>query len=306
VFLGDIITQILESIAEGSYKDITKPKEHLSLGIEQLPSVLRDNTDRNRTSPFAFTGNKFEFRAVGASQSLGFPNAFLNAAVTESLQEVAQELRKHLEQGLELHAAILETIKEFYQEARPIVFNGNNYSPEWVEEAKKRGLPNIENTFDALQALRDPSNMELLESLGILKKHELLARYNVEIERLKRVIEIEANTLRYMVSKEIIPAALRFLSEIRPTQQGGLEAIVSTVSTLEGLVGKAVSQVGELDRLLAKMHDLGDETEEARLASFKIRPFLETMRETIDALELLVPSDYWPFPSYIDLLHSLR
>ncbi|MDH5644958.1 MAG: glutamine synthetase III, partial [Candidatus Heimdallarchaeota archaeon] len=213
IFLGDTITSILDRISKGEFTEETSEEQYIKFGLNQLPDLVKDNTDRNRTSPFAFTGNKFEFRAVGSSQSVGFPNTFLNAIISESMDEVNKYLTKTLNSKEPIEAK-LATIKYFYNKSKPIVFNGNNYGEDWVIEANSRGLVNKKNSYEALLALNDDKNLKFLDKIGILTQREMSARFSIDIHHLRRIIEIEANTLVYMVKSGVVPTLLRYIKEI--------------------------------------------------------------------------------------------
>ncbi|MHA1401262.1 MAG: glutamine synthetase III family protein [Candidatus Heimdallarchaeaceae archaeon] len=310
VFLGDYITQALENIASSNYADLaTSDNISLDLGLEQLPLVVKDNTDRNRTSPFAFTGNKFEFRAVGSSQSLGYPNAYLNTVVTESIETIAKSLEEKLKQGADKNQAILDVIQHYYSIAKPIVFNGNNYDEEWVEEAKKRVLYIASNSFEALQTLTEEETIQLLEKYNILSHRELMARYSIDMRHLRRIIEIEASTLLYMIESSVIPATLRYLKQIELSNdsillQDNSITFQEVIKKIKKLLVSLYLHSKELKRILDEMIHLSDDTKAAGEGTYKIRPLMEKIRTASDALESMIPKDLWPFPSYIDLLHS--
>lgn len=301
VFLGKTITSILDNIASGKFEKSVTEDEFVNLGLSQLPMVKKHNSDRNRTSPFAFTGNKFEFRAVGSSQSLGFPNTFLNTIMVESIDEVTKILKDNM--NGERNAAILETIKTVYSEVKDIIFNGNNYSEEWVEEAERRGLPNIKTTYDALQILTKKSIQEMMKKYDVLTEKELMARYSIDMDHLSSLIEIEANTLVYMIENGVYPAVLRYFKEAGMLNPTDIEVINSIRDELVVLLEGLRSTTNDLKELISKLADM-DDVKAAKFCTYEIRPKMIEVRNFSDKLEAYIPEDIWPYPTYIDLLHS--
>lgn len=302
VFLGSTITKILENIAKGDIDESITEKEFVSLGLDQLPQVRLDNTDRNRTSPFAFTGNKFEFRAVGSSQSLGFPNAFMNTIMAEAMDETAEILTKHLNGDLKV--AILDTIKEIYPSVKDVVFNGNNYGEEWVKEAESRGLPNIKTSFDALQTLTKKENQQLFEKYSVLSARELMARYTIDMDHLSSLLEIEANTLIYMIDNGIIPAVLRYFKDTGLFNEKLNIPVVTTLKDeLVELFTSMKEATDDLKKLLKDFHKM-DDIAAAKFGTYDLRSKMAEIRSYSDALEGHIPEDIWPYPTYIDILHS--
>jgi glutamine synthetase len=304
VFLGKTITEILERISTGDHKGKITENKFISLGLDQLPLVLRDNTDRNRTSPFAFTGNKFEFRAVGSSQSLGFPNAFINTIVAESMDEVAIILDRNL--NGDLPNAILDTIKDVYNDVRDIVFNGNNYGEDWITEAEIRKLPNLATSYDALQVITKETHISLFEKYNVLTKKELGARYSIDMDHLSSLQEIEANTLIYMIDNGIIPAVLRYFSQSGLFDERlRIDTIVSIRDGLTSLFNKMKIATDELREMLVEFQGMNNK-DAAKFGSYDMRNKMEEVREYSDALEGHIPEDVWPYPTYIDILHSVH
>ena len=232
----------------------------LRLGVAKLPEIQRDMTDRNRTSPFAFTGMKFEFRAVGASQSPALPITLLNATVAEALGELTARLREELEKTSSIPAAALVVVREAFRDTAAIRFEGNNYSEEWVEEAARRGLPNLRRTPEALAQLLSESSRTLFSTLGILSTEELESRYHVRIERYVKDLLIEINTMKEMVDTIILPATLQY----------------------HGVLSAGAAQ--------------------ARLLAGEGAAAMAAVRESCDALELMVGDEYWPLPKYREIL----
>lgn len=304
VFLGSTITDILDKISSGDHKGSMTEKKFVSLGLDHLPFVQIDNTDRNRTSPFAFTGNKFEFRAVGSSQSLGFPNAFINTIIAEAMDEVTVILKNNMNGDLPI--AILDTIKEVYNEVRDIVFNGNNYTDAWVVEAKKRKLPNISTAYDALQVLTKKTHITLFEKYKVLTEKELEARYSIDMDHLSSLLEIEANTLIYMIDNGIIPAVLRYFKECGLFDENmKIEIIVSLRDELADLLSRMKIATDDLRTMLSKFQGMNNK-EAAKFGSYEMRNKMEEVRRYCDALEGHIPEDIWPYPTYIDILHSVH
>ncbi len=302
VFLGSTITDILDNIAKGDHGDAKTDDVFVSLGLDQLPHVKLDNSDRNRTSPFAFTGNKFEFRAVGSSQSLGFPNAFINTIMSEAMDEVSEILSKHLNGDKNL--AILDTIKEIYPQIKPIVFNGNNYSEDWVNEAVKRGLPNISTAYDALQVLIKDENKQLFEKYNVLTSKELTARYTIDMDHLSSLLEIEANTLIYMINNGIIPSVLRYFNDSGLFNERMSIAVVDKLrDELIELFSNLKNSTDDLKDLLTQFQKM-DDVHAAKFGTYELRSKMEEIRAYSDALEGHIPEDIWPYPTYIDILHS--
>jgi glutamine synthetase len=321
VFLGDALTAIFEAVLAGKPAEVT-PKTLMDLGMA-LPEIARDNTDRNRTSPFAFTGNKFEFRAVGSSQPIQMPNTFLNVAVAEALDDLAGRLEKRLGESKAADArvtALLAVAREAYREAKAVVFNGDNYSAAWVKEAEGRGLPHFRDTPAALQVYRDPDARRLLAERGILQPHEMDARYAVKIEQFCRQVEIECAALARMVDTGVLPAAFAHQ-----------EALARSVSEARRAGVVVAPQKKALDRYAADLKDClarraalsaavasldapargraghgpaghGDPTKRARLLVDKVRPAASALRAACDRLESTTAAGLWPFPTYHQML----
>src|SRR3954470_23570653 len=213
VFMGGMLTKVIDAIAEGKAVGSAE-QQMIKMGVARLPEIEKDNTDRNRTSPFAFTGNKFEFRAVGSSQSIAFPIVLLNAAVAEAIGEITTALRAELKKTKKVDDAVLKVVRPIFKETAPIRFEGNNYSEEWVKEAAKRGLPNLRRAPEALAQLATKQSRKLLTSLNILNDDELDSRYHVRLERYIKDMLIELHTLREMVDTMVLPAAFDYLGQL--------------------------------------------------------------------------------------------
>jgi glutamine synthetase len=255
--------------------------------------------DRNRTSPFAFTGNKFEFRAVGSSQSLSFPNTVLNTIVAQAIDELAGELEKALGGGQPLEAALPPILQRVYAENKQIIFGGDNYAPEWHEEAEQRGLLNLEATPDALPYLINEAATDLFSHYNVLSKRELESRYEVFLEQYNTKINIEAETAASMARTMVLPAAARHVAMLKAADMdiSGLESEAEHVT--KQLV-KAIKALEKVNR--AENHPEEDPLEHARYTHDKLVPAMEAVREAADSLERVVADDLWPLPKYSEIL----
>jgi glutamine synthetase len=308
VYLGDMLSDILDQLERGETRS-TKKGGRLNLGARALPQIPRHSGDRNRTSPFAFTGNKFEFRAVGSSASISWPNTVLNTIVAESLDFMATELEKRVGQGnhpTKVEAAAKALLKEVVKKHRRIVFDGDNYSAEWHAEAERRGLPHLRSTPDAIPVLGSKLAQTLFAKYGVLNKRELQARVDVNLEKYNRTLGIEARTLVSMLQREVLPAALRYQTELA-TVVGASEAVnVSCADTKQQLL-RVADLVGRLRKAseavaAAEAHTDADGVRQARHIRDKLVPAMAKARESADMLEQLVPSDIWPLPRYAEML----
>ncbi len=311
VFLGERLTEILNDIKAG--KEIKKTEEFIiDLGISKLPSILRDNTDRNRTSPFAFTGNKFEFRAVGSAASISLPNTVLSAAVADSLDVISDEIDAELKKGTEFNAAVLNVLKKHIIETEPIRFEGNNYSKEWEEEAARRGLPNVKRTAYALDAFIAPKNVDMLLRQNVFSKEELEARYHIRLEQYVKTLDIEVDTLCDIIQTSVLPAALKYqsylISSIKDFQSikqiNGLSAVPmeETLQKVNQAISDLAQRCHELSTALKKGLEIDDVRDQARYFADHIVDLLEKTREPADRLETIIPDDIWPFPKYSEML----
>ncbi|MCA9663138.1 MAG: hypothetical protein KC486_32690, partial [Myxococcales bacterium] len=314
VFLGEELSAILNAIEQNEV-NVTEDRQSISLGLSQLPPVARDNTDRNRTSPFAFTGNKFEFRAVPSSMPVAMPNAVLNTAVAEAIDEFAAKLGARLESGAHLEAAVWALLREEVLATKAIRFEGDGYSVEWVKEAEARGLPNLRTTPEALEAWREPSNRALFVRYGVLSEAELEARYRVRLEEYVNKIEIEGKTLLRMTRTEILPACLRYQGEFaesfdnlqRQASRLGLSDEVSErqaglLRALSGDIAALIERAEKLDAAVSGLRSQGSLEDEARYCADTLLAAADDVRELCDRLEIRVDRKQWPFPTYLDLL----
>jgi glutamine synthetase len=306
IFLGDMLTDIFSQIEKGSAKS-TKSGGILETGVQVLPKLPRDAGDRNRTSPFAFTGNKFEFRAVSANQSIAFPNISLNVAVTEALDYVATELERGIREGKKLPAALKALLTKMIKENKRIIFNGNGYSEEWQKEAEKRGLLNHRTSADAYAEILKPDVVQTFEKYGVLRERELRARHEVALEQYNKTINIEANLMVLMGSRYILPAAYRYQGELAQTvaavKAAGAAAKETrrALDTVTKLTDTFKTQVDHLQELLEHEAN-GNAEKHAKYFRDKVVPAMSALRETGDALECVVPHDVWPLPTYREML----
>ena len=314
VFLGEQLDGILDTIEKGAKSKVSK-RDIIDLGIARLPMFNKDTTDRNRTSPFAFTGAKFEFRAVGSSQNISTPIAVINTIIAESLDYVSDKIRK-AGAGKDFNTAALKAIAEIVKETKAIRFEGNNYAPEWVKEAKKRGLPNVASTAEALKALTKDKNIALFEKYKVFTKEELVARYHIWVHTYNTTLEIEANTLNEMVNASIVPAGFEYekllsgaLSKLaRLEKEANMKLETAALNNQKEHLSDVVSKIyyvrrnaNEMAKLLEKARDLHHE-ERAKVYFEELKPLMEHIRKHSDALECVISDEYWDLPKYREML----
>ena len=306
IFVGEELEAVIDAIASDSpYAGPTKMK--MDLGVDVLPKFSKDTTDRNRTSPFAFTGNKFEFRMPGSSQNLGDCDTILNTAVAKELKGYADEL----EGAEDFTSAAIALIKRTVRDHRRVIFNGNGYTAEWEAEAAKRGLPNKKNTPAALPALIDPKNIALMEEFGVLTKVEMESRYEVEMEHYAKVINIEALTMLEMARKQLLPAVNAYMSEVANTAASKLAvsesiSVRSETKTLTKLSADADAMSDAIDVLqdvVDAAEALTSESEKAVAFHDNVLPAMDALRAAADDAETICGEDYWPLPSYSKMLY---
>jgi glutamine synthetase len=306
IFMGEELTEILEKISKGQ-PATQKGAQYLKVGVDTLPAIPKDNTDRNRTSPFAFTGNKFEFRMVGSAQSIAGPNVALNTIAAEALDEIATRLEKAKDKNAEAAAII----RDIYKKHSRIIFNGNNYSEEWVKEAAKRGLSNIRNAVDALKAILTEPAVKLFEKYGVLSKEELHSRYEIYIDIYAKQINIEALTAIDMAGRQFIPAALEYATYLADSVKSFKAAAVKSpvqedmLKKLGAVIASSYKSLGKLEAAVQKAKGQPDCPRKAASYRDHVVPAMQALRVDIDALELMVPKDVWPVPTYADLLFKL-
>ncbi len=307
VFLGDMLTDIFQQIEKAGAAKTTKSGGIMDIGVNVLPKLPRDAGDRNRTSPFAFTGNKFEFRAVSANQSIALPNVALNVAVTESLDHVATELEKELKRGTKLQMAVKTLLTKLIKENKRIIFNGNGYSEEWQKDAAKRGLLNLRTSVDAYGEALKPDVVKAFEKYGVLNERELHARYEVALEQYNKTVNIEAQLMVLMANRYILPAGFRYQGQLAGTVAsvkaagGTAKETKKTLDDVTKLVDDMKSRVEQLQAQLEHESN-GDPVKHAKFFRDKVIPAMNALREAGDALEGLVPQDTWPLPTYREML----
>ncbi len=308
MFLGDQLTDILEAILKGEEYD-AKDKIFMEVGVNVLPTFAKDTTDRNRTSPFAFTGNKFEFRMPGSTFSIAGPNTILNTIVAEELEEFADEL----EGADDLSRAVFKLIKREYGKHKRIVFNGNNYSDVWVKEAKKRGLLNLGSTPEAIPYFKDKKNIELFKKHNIYTETEIESRCEILLENYCKVINIEAQTMIDMINKEIIPAVSRYSKDLADSA-ASKKAVCPTLSCkaecalaekISALTDELYDRTAELSEAVEKAHGVKSIEKSAAYYRDRVLSAMREARRVSDALEVSVSEKYWPFPTYEDLLFRI-
>lgn len=318
-FLGDHLTEVLDAVeANREVKNFSQPHLQtvkvggtvLDLRVATLPTINRDLTDRNRTSPFAFTGNKFEFRAVGSKSSPSFPTVLINAAVSQSLHLITAALEKQMgSKPAPSVDDILTVVRQFIKSSKLIRFEGNNYSDEWKAEAERRGLPNINSCPEAFKKLIDPVHSKLLTSLGIMTETEVTSRYHILCEKYVKDVVIEANTLKGMIFQGILPAVFEHRKDICQSlasqkslgieiaalpEKKMLDKITPLISGLYETSEKLVSALDQINTM--------DEHAQAPFANSVLLSHIASVRTIVDDLEVLCPDKYWPYPKYLELL----
>ncbi len=305
IFLGDMLTDIFEQIEKGGAKT-TKHGGELDTGVLVLPKLPRDAGDRNRTSPFAFTGNKFEFRAVSSNQSIGYPNIALNVAVTESIDYIATELEKMVAAGKTLAKAVGELLPKIIKENKRIIFNGNGYSDAWEKEAAKRGLLNLKNTVDALPQLVTKEAVALFDKYKILNERELHARYEIMVETYNKTVNVEGQLMVLMANRYILPAAIDYQKQVA---QSVAAVKAAGGKSLEGkrLLDQLTKLTDDLkrrsDKLAAALdHENASAEKHAKHFRDVVIPAMTALREAGDQIELAIPHDTWPLATYREML----
>ena len=306
MYLGDELTAILESMETGKHYEHIKATA-MKLGVDVIPEFMRDTTDRNRTSPFAFTGNKFEFRMLGSTTNISCPNTMINTAVAEKFDEFATRLEK----SADFEKDVRELVKEVYAKHKRIVFNGNGYSDEWTAEAERRGLLNLKNTPDALVRYTDEKNVRLLEKYGVYTPVEVAARQEILLDNYSKIINIEAQTMIEMANKEIIPACAKFTKDlaagISKKAALGISALAETdiAKKVSELTDRAYAATKVLEDVVVEAKLVEDVAEAAHNYHDKVVVAMQELRAACDAAETIVSKEYWPFPTYSDLLFSV-
>ena len=309
VFLGEQLEDVIDQLCSTGEATHSKKGGKLMTGVATLPDLDKDATDRNRTSPFAFTGNKFEFRMVGSSDSVASPNVVLNTIVAESFKEAADILEK----ADDFDTAVHDLIKQLLADHRRIIFNGNGYSEAWVEEAERRGLPNIKSMVDSIPAIKTEKAVKLFETFNVFTKAELESRAEVEYEAYSKAINIEARTMIDMAGKQIIPAVIKYTTQLA-TSLATVKAACSEadVSVQTELLTETSALLSDMKVAMAALIDVNEACgsmenteEQARAYHEKVVPAMEALRAPADKLEMIVDKDLWPFPSYGDLIFEV-
>ena len=305
IFVGEELEAVIDAVCTDSpYAGPVKMK--MDLGVDVLPKFSKDTTDRNRTSPFAFTGNKFEFRMPGSAQNLSDANTILNTAVAKALKNFTEETSS----AADFECAAAAWVKKTLNEHRRVIFNGNGYTDAWEAEAERRGLPNRKCTPDAMIALKEAKNIALMEEFGVLTKTEMLSRYEVEMEHYSKIINIEARTMLKIANKQLIPAATSYMGEVANTAAAKAAAVEGISTKAESKVLKALSQytdemsdaADELKAVTDKVCALEDESAKAHAFHDEVLPVMARLRAAADVAEELVDEEYWPLPCYSRML----
>ena len=307
VFLGEQLEDVLEQLISTGEATHSLKGGKLQTGVDTLPDLAKDATDRNRTSPFAFTGNKFEFRMVGSRDSISGPNVVLNTIVAEAFSEACDVLEK----ADNFDEAVHDLIKQYATEHQRVVFNGNGYSDAWVEEAEKRGLPNIRSMVEAIPALTTEKAVSMFEKFKVFTKAELESRAEIKFESYAKAINIEARTMIDMASKQIIPAIIKYTKDLADTvvavKEAGADASVQAelLTEVSGLLAETKKALEALKVVTDQAAAMGEGEDQARFYHFDVVPAMEALRTPVDTLEMIVDKEAWPMPSYGDLIFEV-
>ena len=309
IFLGDMLTDILTEIETGGQSNLRQGGS-VEIGVTTIPNLPKDISDRNRTSPLAFTGNKFEFRMLGSSMSIADCNTVLNVIVAEVLSRMADRL----EAAEDVNAEVQCIIRDVMCEHKRIIFNGNNYSAEWKEEAARRGLPCVESSVEAADALIAPKNIEVFEKFGVLSKKELEARYEIRHEAYGKTINVEALAMLEMAKREIVPAVIKYIGfvarSLNSVKETGLAVDVTVqaglLKDLSAAAGQFKAALGKLEKVLEKAPEAGSAHDRALYFRDRVIPAMEALREVGDRLEVITGEEYWPMPTYAELIFGIR
>jgi glutamine synthetase len=317
VFIGSQLSATLDEIEKQTKKGKMDANGfNLNINIPKIPEILLDNTDRNRTSPFAFTGNKFEFRAVGSSANCASPMTALNAIVADQLKLFKQDVDKLIARNIKKDEAIFQVLKKYIKESKKIRFEGNNYGEEWIAEAKKRGLSNIKSTPQALKYLLSKDTIKLFEQLDIISERELTARYEIQLENYTKKIQIESRVIGDLAKNHIIPIAIRYQNTLIENVKGLKDVLDSktfvklsrnqmlTIKEISEHVEEIKDKVAEMLEERKKANRLDNMEKQALVYNQKVMPYLEVIRSHVDKLELMVDDELWPLPKYRELLFN--
>jgi glutamine synthetase len=306
IFLGDQLQDVIDQLEKGAARS-TKQGGFMEVGVSVLPKLPRDAGDRNRTSPFAFTGNKFEFRAVGGSQSIAGPNTVLNTIVAESLDFIATQLEKAVQGGKDLNKAVQDLLPGIIKESKKVIFNGDNYTEEWHKEAEKRGLPNLRNSVDAFPVITRKDSIDLFGKYRVYSERELHSRFNILCEGYVKTVNVEARLTSLMAKTMILPAALRYQAEVAQavtaTKAAGVDSAAQAdlLKSLTAAVGAFQKATADLDHALAHHAD-ADVYAHAKHSRDAVLPAMHAVRSAGDKLETMVADDLWPLPTYREML----
>ena len=298
--MGEKLTDVLNQVEKGVFEETHSKPRQLRVGVETSPNFAGDDSDRNRTSPFAFTGNKFEFRACGSSQSCAGFNMFMNVAVAESLDYISEQIEPYVDDKKQFDSTLQSLLSQIISKHKRIIYNGNNYSSEWINEARERGIPNLQTSLQALRPLLDPVNHKLLEKYKVFTSVELKSRYEIMVEEYVRKIQIEGEVTRSMAQNLIVPVVLEEYGELVKTLKNarkagvssGLSALVKLVETIGSLLDETQESI---DSLSAFQPVNTENCQEFILATSKLR-------RSVDKLEKLVDDRKWPLPKYREML----
>ena len=305
VFLGDALTPIVDALIKKEQPE-AHDRARMDLGVPALPNVLRDNTDRNRTSPFAFTGNKFEFRMCGSQQNLSDPNVVLNTAVAEQCERFVSYIGEHSDE--DFTTAAMRFVRHTFRDHERILFDGNGYSEDWEKEAKRRGLPNLKSTPDAIPSIVKPENIAFFEKYGVLSEAETRARYVAKAEQYAKLLNIEANTMVNMARTMYLPAISAYAGDLATSvatrAEIGVDAAAdkATVKALSEGSAAILAATDELEAANTKARELDDVAAEDNAYRDEVLPLMDKLRAAVDAMETVTSKDYWPVPSYNDML----
>ena len=312
IFLGEQLEDIVEQILQNGTATHSNKGERMDIGVHTIPPIKKDATDRNRTSPFAFTGNRFEFRMVASSCNVAEPNTVLNAMMAEAFSDAADAIEAKLREGKHTDVAIREVTAEFIRENKDIYFNGNGYTDEWVAEAERRGLPNVKTWVDSIKSVTEPTTVEMYEKFHILTKRELEARAEVFYETYSKTLNIEAGTMIDMVTKKIIPAVIKYENNLAASVNTIKSAYAAAnISTQEGMLHEIAELLGETYKALKKLSDVHAKAvamegkEQAFYYKDVVKEAMDELRAPVDKLEVLVERKVWPMPTYGDLLFEI-
>ena len=311
IFLGEELEALIDSIVDGTAYKASKAGM-MDLGVPTVPVFRKDTTDRNRTSPFAFTGNKFEFRMVGSSQNIAMPNIVLNTAVAEEFRQFA-DILEACEDSEDFDKKVAQIIRDTFTEHKRVIFNGNGYSEEWEKEAKLRGLPNLKTSVDAFKTFNDPKNVELFRRQGVMSETEIVSRQEIMFENYSKVINIEALTMIEMVMRDVIPAVNSYTGKLAADIGAKLGLVGETGVRVEKTLLKKLSalngEVYDLTQSLvsAEKFSASQEDHEKMAEAYleKVIPLMERIRAKVDTMETLTASEYWPFPTYGEMLFGI-